>query len=72
MQAVHALTLIPCIRDMALSGLSALSVLMVLNAWMPPAPNSDAVKLISDTWLSVIPFRFTNTTTTTSDTSFCC
>lgn len=39
----------PCILDMALSGLSALSVLMVLKAWMPPAPSSEAVKLISDT-----------------------
>ena len=60
------LTLIPCIRDMALSGLSALSVLMVLNAWMPPAPNSDAVKLISDTCLSVVIHLVTITT----DTSF--
>lgn len=39
----------PCMRDMALSGRSALSVRMVLKAWMPPAPSSEAVKLISDT-----------------------
>ena len=39
----------PCMRDMARSGLSALSVRMVLKAWMPPAPSSEAVKLISDT-----------------------
>ena len=39
----------PCMRDMARSGRSALSVLMVLKAWMPPAPSSEAVKLISDT-----------------------
>ena len=42
-------TLMPCMRDMARSGLSALSVRMVLKAWMPPAPSSEAVKLISDT-----------------------
>ena len=42
-------TLMPCIRDMALSGRSALSVHMVLKAWMPPAPSREAVKLISDT-----------------------
>ena len=42
-------TLMPCMRDMARSGRSALSVLMVLKAWMPPAPSSEAVKLISDT-----------------------
>jgi hypothetical protein len=34
---------------MALSGLSALNVRMVLKAWMPPAPNSEARKLINDT-----------------------
>ena len=39
----------PCMRDMARSGRSALSVRMVLKAWMPPAPSSEAVKLISDT-----------------------
>ena len=42
-------TLMPCILDMALRGLRALKVLMVLKAWMPPAPSRDAVKLISDT-----------------------
>ena len=40
----------PCIRDIALSGRNALSVLIVLNAWIPPAPNSDAVKLINETF----------------------
>ncbi len=39
----------PCILDMALRGLRALRVLMVLKAWIPPAPSSDAVKLIRDT-----------------------
>ncbi len=43
-------TLIPCILDIALSGLSALSVLIVLKAWTPPAPSRDAVKLINDTF----------------------
>lgn len=42
-------TLIPCIRDMARSGLSALSVRIVLKAWMPPAPTSEAMKLMRDT-----------------------
>ena len=42
-------TLIPCILDIARRGLRALRVLMVLKAWMPPAPSRDAVKLISDT-----------------------
>lgn len=46
---VYNLTLIPCIRDIARRGLKALSVLMVLNAWIPPAPHRDATKLISDT-----------------------
>ncbi len=35
---------------MALRGLSALSVRIVLKAWIPPTPNSDAVKLISETY----------------------
>ena len=48
--AIFLPTLIPCILDMALSGRRALRVLMVLNAWMPPAPSRDAVKLIRDTW----------------------
>ena len=39
----------PCILDIALRGLRALRVLIVLKAWIPPAPRSDAVKLISDT-----------------------
>ena len=43
-------TLIPCIRDIALRGRSALSVRIVLNAWMPPAPTSEAVKLMRETW----------------------
>ena len=42
-------TLIPCILDMALSGLRALSVRMVLKACTPPAPSREAVKLINDT-----------------------
>ena len=42
-------TLIPCILDIARRGLRALRVLMVLKAWMPPAPSRDAVKLMSDT-----------------------
>lgn len=45
-------TLMPCIRDMALSGRKARSVRIVLNAWIPPAPSIDAVKFISDTWSS--------------------
>ena len=43
-------TLIPCIRDIALRGRRALSVRIVLNAWMPPAPTSEAVKLMRETW----------------------
>jgi len=43
-------TRIPCILDMALSGLRARRVRMVLNAWIPPAPSSEAVKLINDTY----------------------
>ena len=43
------ITLMPCILDMALRGLRALKVLMVLKAWMPPMPRRDALKLISDT-----------------------
>lgn len=42
-------TLMPCIRDMARRGLSALNVRIVLKAWIPPAPASEATKLISDT-----------------------
>lgn len=42
-------TLMPCIRDMARSGLSALNVRIVLKACIPPAPASEATKLISDT-----------------------
>ena len=44
-------TLMPCIRDMARNGLNARSVRMVLNAWMPPAPQSEATKLINDTYI---------------------
>ena len=44
----------PCILDMALRGLRALSVLMVLNAWMPPAPKRDAVKLMRDTCMRLV------------------
>ena len=44
------ITLIPCIRDIALNGRRALSVRMVLNAWIPPAPRSEAVKLMSETY----------------------
>ncbi len=43
-------TRMPCILDMALNGLSALRVRMVLKACIPPAPSSEAVKLIKDTW----------------------
>ena len=43
-------TRMPCILDMALSGLRALRVLMVLKAWIPPAPSKVAVKLIRDTY----------------------
>lgn len=42
-------TLMPCIRDMARSGRRARNVRIVLKAWMPPAPQSEATKLISDT-----------------------
>ena len=50
MDDCHAnLTLMPCILDMALSGLKALRVRMVLKAWIPPAPSNDAVKFISET-----------------------
>lgn len=42
-------TLMPCIRDIARNGLNARSVRIVLNAWMPPAPHSEATKLINDT-----------------------
>jgi hypothetical protein len=35
---------------MARSGLSALSVRIVLKAWIPPAPQSEAIKLMRDTW----------------------
>lgn len=42
-------TLIPCILDIALKGRNALRVLMVLNAWIPPAPQSEAMKFIKDT-----------------------
>lgn len=45
-------TLMPCIRDMARNGLNARSVRIVLNAWMPPAPQSEATKLINDTYES--------------------
>jgi hypothetical protein len=36
---------------MARSGLSALSVRIVLKAWIPPAPQSEAIKLMRDTYL---------------------
>jgi hypothetical protein len=39
----------PCILDMALRGLRARKVLIVLKAWIPPAPSRDAVKFIRDT-----------------------
>lgn len=42
-------TRIPCILDIALSGLRALRVRIVLKAWIPPAPQSDAMKLMRDT-----------------------
>lgn len=42
-------TLMPCIRLMALSGRRARSVRIVLNACMPPAPQSAATKFISET-----------------------
>ena len=45
-------TLMPCILDIALSGLRALRVLIVRKAWMPPAPSREAVKFIRDTWVS--------------------
>ena len=44
------ITLIPCIRDIALNGRRALRVRMVLNAWIPPAPSREAVKLMRDTY----------------------
>ena len=44
------ITRMPCIRDIALRGLRALKVRIVLNAWIPPAPSSEAVKLIRETW----------------------
>lgn len=43
-------TLIPCILDIALRGLRALRVLIVLKAWMPPAPTRDATKFMRETW----------------------
>ena len=43
-------TRMPCMRDMARSGLSARSVRIVLKAWMPPAPRREAVKLMRETW----------------------
>lgn len=43
-------TLMPCILDMALSGRRARKVRIVLKAWIPPAPNKEATKLMSDTW----------------------
>ena len=39
----------PGARFITRRGLRALRVLMVLKAWMPPAPSRDAVKLMSDT-----------------------
>ena len=42
----------PCILDIALSGLRALRVLIVRKAWIPPAPRREAVKFIRDTWVS--------------------
>lgn len=50
------LTLIPCIRDMARRGLSALSVRIVLKAWIPPAPQSEAIKLMRDTYFDYYSF----------------
>ena len=46
---IDIIALIPCILDMALNGRRALSVRMVLNAWIPPAPKREAVKLMRDT-----------------------
>ena len=46
-------TLIPCILDMALKGRKARRVLIVLNAWIPPAPNREAVKFINDTCMQI-------------------
>ena len=40
----------PCILDMALRGLRALKVRIVLKAWIPPAPSKEAVKLMRETW----------------------
>lgn len=54
-----ALTLMPCIRDMALRGRRARSVLIVLNAWILPAPARVATRLIKDTWKSE-PTRVTH------------
>ena len=42
-------TLMPCIRDIARRGRRARRVRMVLNAWIPPAPASEARKLMRDT-----------------------
>ena len=39
----------PCILDIALRGLRALKVRIVLKAWIPPAPSREAVKLIRET-----------------------
>ena len=46
---IDIITLIPCILDIALKGRRALRVRMVLNAWIPPAPRREAVKLMRDT-----------------------
>ena len=50
---IDIITLIPCILDMALNGRRALSVRMVLNAWIPPAPKREAVKLMRDTYTKI-------------------
>ena len=54
---VMIVTLIPCILDIALKGRRARRVLIVLNAWIPPAPNREAVKFINDTCMQTITTR---------------
>lgn len=49
MNVTWILTLIPCIRERALSGRNALNVLIVLKAGTPDAPNIEAPKLMIDT-----------------------
>ena len=56
---VMIVTLIPCILDIALKGRRARRVLIVLNAWIPPAPNREAVKFINDTCMQTITTSIT-------------